>query len=603
MSDLSMRQHRPGTIPGVLLFCLFLFFFLLSAGCGKRDQAEGISVSQAFDLYTEQLFLQQVQEDTLSMHYTLAHPENLGITEYTVSLGHILTPQEDFSAAQAENVLYSLEHFPKEELTRSQKLDRDVLADSMETLISKDAFPYYEEILSPGGGIQTELPILLAEYPFYDARDVKDYLALLGQIPDYLQEAAEYENGKSRAGLFMPDFASDSIISQLEALTADKENHFLIRTFQNRIEKLDMSEELKSSYKEQNRQLVENTVLPAFQELASALLELQGTGVNEEGLCGYKQGKSYYSWLVRRSTGSSMDVPQLKKAIREKRARDLTALQALLKGNPGLKEDCQNAALSFTTPEEMLICLKKTSEKDFPLLESHTEVNVKETEPSMSPWLAPAFYLTVPLDEEKDNSVYINDISKTDPMALFTTLAHEGYPGHLYQTVSFNHSESCLLRHLLYYPGYVEGWATYGEMFAFSYGGLDLDTAACLQLERSILLSLYAEADIGIHYENWSLADLEDFFSGYGIGDSQTMEEIYRYIVMTPANYLKYYCGYLEFAMLKEEAEKKYGDTFRITAFHQAILEIGPAPFWIIREYLPDYYRQAAGHPAKAAGK
>lgn len=102
MSDLSMRQHRPGAIPGALLFCLFLFFFLLSAGCGKRDQAEGISVSQAFDLYTEQLFLQQVQEDTLSMHYTLAHPENLGITEYTVSLGHILTPQEDFSAARAE---------------------------------------------------------------------------------------------------------------------------------------------------------------------------------------------------------------------------------------------------------------------------------------------------------------------------------------------------------------------------------------------------------------------------------------------------------------------------------------------------------------------
>ena len=98
---------------------------------------------------------------------------------------------------------------------------------------------------------------------------------------------------------------------------------------------------------------------------------------------------------------------------------------------------------------------EKNFRKGFSLLESHTEVNVKETEPSMSPWLAPAFYLTVPLDEEKDNSVYINDISKTDPVALFTTLAHEGYPGHLYQTVSFNHSESCLLRHLLYYPGYV----------------------------------------------------------------------------------------------------------------------------------------------------
>ena len=72
----------------------------------------------------------------------------------------------------------------------------------METLIAKDAFPYYEEILSPGGGIQTELPILLAEYPFTTPRDVKDYLALLGRIPDYLQEAAEYENGKSGQGFY-----------------------------------------------------------------------------------------------------------------------------------------------------------------------------------------------------------------------------------------------------------------------------------------------------------------------------------------------------------------------------------------------------------------
>lgn len=117
------------------------------------------------------------------------------------------------------------------------------------------------------------------------------------------------------------------------------------------------------------------------------------------------------------------------------------------------------------------------------------------------------------------------------------------------------------------------------------------------------MLSLYATADIGIHYENWSLTDLEDFFAEHGIADSETLQEIYRYIVMTPANYLKYYCGYLEFTNLKEYAEKKYGDTFDITAFHQAILDIGPAPFSIIREYLPDYYSQAVSHPAKAADK
>lgn len=221
MSHLCIsRRLRAGL--GILLFCSLLIFSALSFGCGKNDQPEGISVSQAFDLYTEQLFLQQVQENTLSMHYTLAYPENLGITEYPIVLGHIVLPEESCSAAQAENILFSLEHFPKEELTRSQQLDYDVLYDSLQTTIAGNKFPYYKEILSPTGGIQSELPILLAEYPFYDAGDVKDYLALLEQVPDYLREAAEYEKRKSQAGLFMADSAAGKSLPSAKHLLQKK---------------------------------------------------------------------------------------------------------------------------------------------------------------------------------------------------------------------------------------------------------------------------------------------------------------------------------------------------------------------------------------------
>ena len=123
----------------------------------------------------------------------------------------------------------------------------------------------------------------------------------------------------------------------------------------------------------------------------------------------------------------------------------------------------------------------------------------------------------MPLDEEKDNSVYINDISKTDPVALFTTLAHEGYPGHLYQTVSFNHSESCLLRHLLYYPGYVEGWATYAEMGSYYLMGLSKEQATLLQKNASIILALYALADIGIHYDGGASKIRKHFLKTTGL--------------------------------------------------------------------------------------
>ena len=57
-----------------------------------------------------------------------------------------------------------------------------------------------------------------------------------------------------------------------------------------------------------------------------------------------------------------------------------------------------------------------------------------------------------------------------------------------------------------------------------------------------------------------------------------------------PSHYLKYYVGYLEFLELKEYAKKIFGETYSDRAFHQAVLRIGPAPFAIVKEYLPDFY-------------
>ena len=98
--------------------------------------------------------------------------------------------------------------------------------------------------------------------------------------------------------------------------------------------------------------------------------------------------------------------------------------------------------------------------------------------------------------------------------------------------------------------------------------------------KNSIILGLYANADIGIHYEGWDLADTISYFSSYGISDESVIQEIYRYIVGDPANYLTYYVGYLEMMELKKEWNSSQKE------FHQRILEIGPAPFDIIKKHL-----------------
>ena len=174
--------------------------------------------------------------------------------------------------------------------------------------------------------------------------------------------------------------------------------------------------------------------------------------------------------------------------------------------------------------------------------------------------------------------------------SLFTTLAHEGYPGHLYQTVYYSATKHPPIRDLLSFGGYTEGWATYCEMLSYYYSPLSHDMATLLQHNASVILGLYALADMGIHYDGWTLAETVAFFRTYGITNEKTIEDIFDLIVADPGNYLKYYIGYVEFLELKKLAIKTWGDDFTQNQFHQCILDTGPAPFEILQKQIKNAY-------------
>lgn len=219
-----------------------------------------------------------------------------------------------------------------------------------------------------------------------------------------------------------------------------------------------------------------------------------------------------------------------------------------------------------------------------------TTYTVSPIEECMQDYMAPAFYITAPLDDYEQNSIFINGKTPSHTMRYFTTLAHEGFPGHLYQTVMSYEAGLPPIRFLLNYPGYIEGWATYVEMLSYQYATLPSDAAQWMAYNQSALLSLYASTDIGIHYEGWDLADTIKFWKSYGISDVETIQELYQYIISEPANYLKYYVGYLEFLELQNTAKEMFQTDYRDVDFHRALLTIGPAPFDLIGKYLPFYY-------------
>ena len=204
----------------------------------------------------------------------------------------------------------------------------------------------------------------------------------------------------------------------------------------------------------------------------------------------------------------------------------------------------------------------------------------------MEEHLSPAFYMIPAIDNIGENVIYINQGHMGNDLTLFTTLAHEGYPGHLYQTVFYESTDPDPIRSLMDFGGYVEGWATYAEMGSYYLAPLSREQAVILQKNSSIILGLYALADMGIHYDGWSRMDAIAFFSNYGITDADTVEEIYELIIGSPANYLKYYIGYVEFLELKKDWVEEKGEKFSQKEFHEAVLEVGPAPFEIVEDYM-----------------
>ena len=242
------------------------------------------------------------------------------------------------------------------------------------------------------------------------------------------------------------------------------------------------------------------------------------------------------------------------------------------------------------SPEQILEDLQKQIQTDFPAVPS-TSYEVKYVHPDLEEHLSPAFYLTPPIDTLSPNDIYINRHANMSGLELYTTLAHEGFPGHLYQTITFASSAPDPVRYLPAMGGYVEGWATYAESFAYTYYQPDSTDGQLAWLNRSLNLCMMSLLDTVIHYNSWNQERCATFLSQLGITDNTIQKEIYQVIVEDPANYLKYYLGYLQFLDLQQEVRELAGDAFHLHSFHQKVLSAGPCQFPILKQWILTQYK------------
>lgn len=576
--------------PPTLFFPALFLSFALVAGAARNHI---FSEDSQFRSFTREVFQKEVSGSMLTLHYSLADPEKKNIARPAPTLGTV-SYDNTASIHQCQEYLKKLLSFSYSDLSRENRLTSDMLLLYFHTSEASLQNGFPEEILSPSLGIQAQLPVLLAEYAFYKEQDISDYLNILVSIEPYFESILQYEQERAQQGYFMSDTTLDRILEQCREFVKDPENNYMLDIFSQKLKEYGkFTDPEQNELMNRHKEILLNKVIPAYEKLIIGLNALRGSGKNPMGLTYYKKGQKHYEYLLQAETGCYDSVKKIQQRLYEQLADDTARIQMMLKEQPSLLQK-MNAETDLDTfqPTKALQILQKKSEKDFPALPETVSPDIRYVHKSMEAYSSPAFYLTPPLDTGSPNVIYINPSSQTSNLELFTTLSHEGFPGHLYQTVYFGSCDPDDIRYLITSSGYVEGWATYVESYGYQYATDYLDDPAASDLtalawmNRSINLCIYSLMDIGIHYHGWTPDAAASFLKNFGITDTSVVQEIYQYIVETPGNYLKYYLGYLNFLDLRQKWQDTLGEHFDLKKFHQKILETGPVSFPVLQKYM-----------------
>ena len=557
---------------------------LVSCAASEPEMTE----SERFDAYTRQQFCDLVGENAVNLNYTLSRPEDWGIERLTEEpFGELdldfTAMQEDLKQSRQE-----LNSFDRDELTEAQQLTWDIIDFSLTTQEQAVGRELYDDLLGPVTGQHTNMLITLAEFSFYEKADLDVYMALLEDLPRYFTYVADYERARADAGMIAAAETLNEAADYCEMIANAPEDCLLITGFADRLAELDWLEETdRQNYETRNRELVCGPVADAYRALGECARELAAQGGEPQGLATcLDDGGKYYQLLMRSMVGSDRSLEDYQQLLVREISAGLAEMTALYQQDP----EGYNAFASTVPqqgslpPEEIIAQLREASKDDFPPL-AELPYTVKDVPAALEDYTSPAFFMIPPIDSQDKNTIYINN-AMLDPTTLFTTLAHEGYPGHLYQTVYTQLLDLDPLNNKLSASGYSEGWATYVEYeYAYDYMN-ESETYRRLARVNSLLsLEISALVDMQVNWAGWSEDQLVEWLDAMGF-NGDAAGDLMAHVCAEPGNYMTYAGGYLEFMELRCTAEDTLGSAFDEMAFHTWLLDQGSAPFPLLADRL-----------------
>ena len=583
------KNHRHTLFASI---CFILLSGTILFGCGQASTQTSLK-QKKFDRFLNSCFKEYAAENTVTLHFKLSNPSAHGIkVPVSPTYGDLSSDALKKNCSRSKELLQKLYTFPTSSLTKKQKLTWQIFQDYLNESIMNEKYILYSSPLGTNG-LQSEILVTLSEYRLDNEKDIKDYLSLVNQVPELFTQILDFEQERRNGGLISPSFVISDTIDQIDQfLNASEENNPLIQSFEDRLTEVEsLSKDQKASYIANNRLLVTDKVLPAYKSLKTSLQAYTNDSKNtssKERLCEYKNGQDYYKFLLMSNVGTDFSPEDCITILESQLKNTVKDISSLTTKNKDLYTEYLSATPALSAPKEIMNTLKNDSLIDFPEIKN-ISCQLKNVPDALSGTSACAFYLVPPIDSTKDNIIYINK-SRVDSNELFSTLAHEGYPGHLYQTNYFLTTNPSPLRTFLHCAGYDEGWGTYAQLYSYNFiefKNVDEQTTKQLrQLYRDndlLSLSLSSLCDLYVNYKNYDENALANYLQTYGI-DKDSAQNLYRYVIENPTTYLSYSIGCYELDQLKQTMSDSLGKAFKISDFHEAVLNVGSCNFSILRQ-------------------
>ena len=542
-----------------------------------------IHAEESFSEFEDELFQEMMSEDYTTLHFSLRDYQKYGIEKPEVNIGDASWDEYEDSVEDCDEYLKKLQSFDYDSLSETEQKDYRTIAFYLERNKELNSYPYFDWAFNSAEGVIDNLLTTFTEFVFYEKEDIDDYLTTLASVPAYLDQCLENTKKQAAEGYFLTDAMLKETEDAIAKFVDKKDDNELIKIFDENIDAFDgLSAEEKEAYKKKNQEIVLNAYIPSYEKVAEELQKLKGARKADYNVSSLDDGSEYYAALARYKTSIDADVETILDICTQYIEKSVDELYDIMQNHSEVTEE----TLDFDSAEDVLSYLEGHLDA-FPALDK-VYYNVQYLDPSVANDSIVAYYLSPPVDDMRDNVIKINGDNVSDVIDLYTTLAHEGFPGHLYQTNYYIQQQPSLLRTQLTMMGYQEGWGMFAEGQALHVSGLSEYASEYQKINIELNYVLSAAVDLGVNGLGWSTKDVSKYLDNLDL-NSSIAKDLYDFATLQPGTILPYGVGVAMFELLENKAKNALGNDFDQKAFNEVLLNDGNRPFEVVEDDVNAY--------------